>query len=171
MSRAGGGELQRLGTEIGNALRARDETLAIAESCTGGLIAATLTAVPGASDFFWGAAVVYTAHAKEALAGVAADTLERHGTVSAETTAELARGARARSGATYGLAVTGWAGPTAGPGSEVGEVHGALCHVAGIERGRWHFDGDRESVREEGARAVLMLLQGLLTAAQDDTDE
>lgn len=171
MSPAAGDELRRLGEQIGFAMRTRAETLAVAESCTGGLIAATLTAVPGASEFFWGGVVVYTASAKATLGGVGEETLGQHGTVSAETTEELASGIRARSGATYGVAVTGWAGPTAASGATVGEVHGAVCRAHGTWSSRWHFDGDRELVRVQAARAVLELLQGCLVSAQDGSDE
>jgi len=166
-----GDELRRLAEQVGVALRERGETLAVAESCTGGLIAARLTAVAGASDFFWGGVVVYTASAKVTLAGVGDATLREHGTVSAETTEELAMGVRARSGADYGLAVTGWAGPTAAPGAVVGEVYGAVALGGAVRLERWRFDGDRGLVRLQAARALLELLQGCLTAEQDGSDE
>ncbi len=155
----GAADLHSLCENIGAALRGRAETLAVAESCTGGMIAGALASVPGASMFFWGGAVVYSPDAKIILAGVEAADLERHGTVSAATSAALARGIRARSGATYGLAVTGWAGPSAPPQpGQLGEVHGALCHPDGTTTRRWQLDGDRQRVRQAATEAVLRLL-------------
>ena len=163
-------DLRRVAEAVGSELATRHETLATAESCTGGLIAATLTDIPGASDFLWGGGVVYSAAAKVAMVGIDADALERDGTVSATTSAALALGIRSRSGATYGLAVTGWAGPAEGPGETVGEVHGALSHDGGISAGDWNFGGDRSAVRRQAATAVLGLLRRHLINAQDGVD-
>ena len=147
-------ELHSLSERVAGALRARTETLALAESCTGGLIAAALTSVAGASDFFWGGAVVYSAEAKRSFTDIDQTDLDRHGSVSAETTAALARGVRNRSGATYGLAVTGWAGPFAASGQQLGEVHGALSHDGETLSRRWQFAGNRAHVRRQAARAA-----------------
>ena len=165
-----GDDLRRAADAVGAALAARHETLATAESCTGGLIAATLTGIAGASDFLWGGGVVYSAAAKVALAGVDGDVLDRDGIVSAPTTAALAVGIRSRSGATYGLAVTGWSGPTAAPGERVGEVHGALSHEGGVLAEAWQFGGDRAAVRRQAAAAALDLLRQHLVSAQDGVD-
>lgn len=163
-------DLRRAAEAVGAALAARHETLATAESCTGGLIAAALTDIPGASDFLWGGGVLYSAAAKVTLAGVDKDVLLREGTVSAPTTAALAAGIRSRSGATYGLAVTGWAGPAADPGESVGEAHGALSHAGGMLAEAWQFGGDRAAVRRQAAAAALDLLRRHLASAQDGAD-
>src|SRR5262249_18509606 len=94
--------------------RERELTLAAAESCTGGLVAARLTSVPGSSAVFLGGVVAYSNAVKESQLGVPASVLEEHGAVSAETAAAMARGARARLGADIAVAVTGIAGPGGG---------------------------------------------------------
>jgi PncC family amidohydrolase len=164
-------DLDRLAERVAGRLRAAGGTLALAESCTGGLVAAALTAVPGASDFLWGAAVVYSEDAKLVLAGIEAGVLEQHGPVSRTTSEALAAAMRRRAGATYGLAVTGWAGPTAGPGGTVGEAHGCLSHAGGAITRTWRICGDREAVRVGAAAATLALLQQHLDGAQDGDDE
>lgn len=164
--------LSWLAASVGEQLRHAALTLATAESCTGGLIAATLTALPGASDYFWGGGVVYGERAKVVLAGVDAALLERSGPVSAPTTEALAIGIRRRSGATFGLAVTGWAGPTAGDeGDEVGTVYACLSDGTTCRAGAWSFDGDREVVRTQAAIAALTLLRDRLSTPQDGADD
>jgi PncC family amidohydrolase len=160
-------DLAALGVSVGRLLRQRRETLALAESCTGGLIAATLTAVPGASEYLWGGAVVYTAASKRALAGLDAATLERHGTVSAATSEALAAAIRRLSGASYGLAVTGWAGPDTDAGGSVGTVFAALDDGGEIIERRWQLPGDRRQVRDAAATRALALLRAHLQAKQD----
>ena len=96
---------------VGNLLRARQATLAVAESCTGGLIADLITDVPGSSDYFVLSAVTYANQAKIDLLGVTSEILDRHGAVSEKTAKEMARGVQRISGATYGLATSGIAGP------------------------------------------------------------
>ena len=116
--------------------RERGLTLATAESCTGGLVAARLTSVPGSSDVFLGGVVAYANEVKEAELDVPAEVLAEHGAVSAETAAAMARGARERLGADVAVAVTGIAGPGGGtPEKPVGLVY---LHAAGpaASRGR-----------------------------------
>ncbi|EPX61555.1 Molybdopterin binding protein [Cystobacter fuscus DSM 2262] len=142
-------------------------TLAIAESCTGGLIASQLTAVPGASGFLMGSAVVYTERMKTAWAGVPPDMLERHGAVSRPVAVALAEGIRASCQTTYGLSVTGVAGPTGGtPEDPVGTVYCALAVDGGPTRcERFSLSGDRELIRLFAAFHTLELLrEHLLTA-------
>src|SRR5262249_10219131 len=108
---------------VGALLRASGQTLALAEACTGGLLAARLTEIAGSSDYFLGSAVTYANSAKAELVGVDPATLERFGAVSEETAREMALGARRRFGATIGIAVTGIAGPGGGsPEKPVGTV-------------------------------------------------
>lgn len=177
MSHPTANDLRRLAEEVGGILVERGETVATAESCTAGLVAATLTLVPGSSDFFWGGVVVYTAAAKVELAGIDSEFLAEHGTVSATTTEALAAAISARSGATYGVAVTGWAGPSAGPDPEhgpddaVGRVFGAVAdHRATVSR-RWDFEGDRDAVRAAAVGAVLGLVRRRLAGSDDGADD
>ncbi|UCD78697.1 MAG: CinA family protein, partial [Desulfobacterales bacterium] len=109
---------------VGMLLRKKNATLAVAESCTGGLIANLLTDVPGSSDYFLFSAVTYANQAKMKILDVSAETLEKHGAVSEQTAGEMARGAKAAVGATYGLAASGIAGP--GGGTEDKPV-GTVC--------------------------------------------
>ena len=105
-------------------LRRRGKTLAVAESCTGGLISKRLTDIPGCSDVFLGGCVTYCNDAKMKLLGVSAETLEAHTAVSAETAAEMARGVRLALGADIGISATGYAGPGGGTDEEpVGTVY------------------------------------------------
>jgi nicotinamide-nucleotide amidase len=137
-------------------------TVAFAESCTGGLAAARLTDVPGASVCFPGGVVTYSNEAKVALLGVSPETLERHGAVSAEVAREMAEGARRRFGATLGLGVTGVAGPTGGtPEKPVGTVHLALAAGDGTTlHERLVLPGDRAMVRRWTSSAALAMIRG-----------
>jgi nicotinamide-nucleotide amidase len=144
--------------------RERGLTLATAESCTGGLVGARLTEVPGASDVFLGAVVAYANEIKEALLGVSAETLQEHGAVSAECALEMARGARRALGADVALSITGIAGPDGGSSDKpVGLVF--LC-VAAAEQTvaqEIRFTGDRDQIRRYATVAALHLARRLLT--------
>lgn len=123
-----GSDADELQAVVVRALTARQETIALAESCTGGYIASRVTDVPGASAVFRGGYVVYSNQAKQACLGVRSETLETHGAVSEATAREMAEGARARMNATYALAVTGIAGPSGGtPDKPVGTVYIGLA--------------------------------------------
>jgi nicotinamide-nucleotide amidase len=139
-------------------------SLATAESCTGGLVAARLTSVPGASDVFYGSVVAYDNDIKIAQLGVGDDTLAKHGAVSAQTAAQMAQGARRSLAADVGVADTGIAGPSGGtPEKPVGLVY---LHVSAPEReeGReLRLPGDREAVRRRATTAALHLLRELLS--------
>ncbi|CAN5138192.1 competence/damage-inducible protein A [soil metagenome] len=143
-------------------------TLATADSCTGGLVSARLTAIPGASEVFVGGAVSYSNDAKRRLLGVPAEILSAYGAVSAETAAAMASGARAALDADVGLAVTGVAGPDGGtPEKPVGLV---FLHIEGPDREaalRLELPGDREAIQTRSAASVLHLLRRVLT--QPDT--
>jgi nicotinamide-nucleotide amidase len=145
---------------VGKALRARGETLALAESCTGGLIAKRVTDVPGASSWFLGAVVSYANEAKTNLLGVAAATLETHGAVSEETAREMAAGARERFGATYGLAVTGIAGPGGGTAEKpVGTTCFALAEEGRTTSEQQSLAGGRGWVRLRASQHALDTLR------------
>ncbi len=147
-----------------DAARALGLSIVTAESCTGGLVAAHLTSVPGASDVFRGGIVAYENDVKLAQLGVPEETLAGHGAVSAETAAAMATGARKSLGADVAVAVTGVAGPAGGtPEKPVGLVY---LHVSapGAEEGReLQFSGDREAIRRRATAAALHLLRSLLS--------
>ena len=144
--------------------RERGLTLATAESCTGGLVAARLTSVPGSSDVFLGAVVAYANEVKEAELGVPADMLATHGAVSAETAVAMARGARERLGADVAVSVTGIAGPGGGtPEKPVGLVYLCAAGPDGQRARDFVVTGDRETVRARASVAALHLLRALVT--------
>jgi competence/damage-inducible protein CinA-like protein len=143
--------------------RERGLTLATAESCTGGMVAARLTAVPGSSDAFLGSVVAYANAVKETGLGVPAALLAEHGAVSAEAAAAMAHGVRERLGADVGVAVTGVAGP--GGGSEDKPVGLVFAHVVGPDGEktvRTELPGDREMIRGRATAASLHLVRRLL---------
>jgi nicotinamide-nucleotide amidase len=143
--------------------RERGLTLATAESCTGGLVAARLTSVPGSSDAFVGSVVAYANDVKETGLGVPAETIERHGSVSAETAAAMAHGVRARLGADIGVAVTGIAGPDGGTEEKpVGLVFLHAVGPDGEEARETSLPGDRQMVRGRATAAALHLVRRLL---------
>ncbi len=145
-------------------LAARGETLAVAESCTGGMIASMIVDIPGASDVLREGVVAYANAAKTRLLGVAEELLREHGAVSGEVAAAMAGGVRANSGATYGLATTGIAGPSGGTKDKpVGTVWLALSRSAGIVYYHRVFSGGRLGVRTRAAYAALDLLRRELT--------
>jgi nicotinamide-nucleotide amidase len=138
----------------------RAETLSVAESCTGGLVAERLTNISGASRSFAGGAVVYSNELKTAFAGVPAELIARHGAVSREVAASLAEGIRTRCATTWGLGVTGIAGP--GGGSEekpVGLVYVAVTDGKNTEVIEKKFSGDRHRIRHYSAQQALDLLR------------
>ena len=140
-----------------------DLTLATAESCTGGLVAGRLTAVPGSSAVFRGGVVAYANEAKEAALGVPAAVLTENGAVSAETAAAMARGACERLGADVGVAVTGIAGPDGGSDDKpVGLVFLHAIGLDGEERIRLDLPGGREMIRGRATAAALHLVRRLL---------
>lgn len=140
-------------------------TLAVAESLTGGLIGATLTEVPGASAAFVGGVISYSTDLKERLLGVPADLLAREGAVHPRVAAAMARGVRELTGATYGLAVTGVAGPEPQDGKPVGTVHIA---IGGPDGRVWHKDlrlsGSREQIRVKTVNEAVDLGVGVVEA-------
>jgi PncC family amidohydrolase len=141
-------------------LRRRKLTVAAAESCTGGLLAAVLTAHGGSSEYFKGGAVVYSNEAKTILADVAPDLIHGHGAVSPVVAGALARGARARLGATIGLGITGIAGPGgATPGKKVGLTYVAVDSDEHSTVKKYEWPYDREGNRLASVGAALDLLE------------
>jgi nicotinamide-nucleotide amidase len=139
---------QSLEQIVGYWLQMRNATLAVAESCTGGLLGERITSVGGSSRYFAGGAIVYSNAVKTELAGVPADMIERHGAVSREVAAALAESIRYRCDTTLGIGITGVAGPTGGtPEKPVGLVFHALASASGTEVIERTFPGDRKRIR------------------------
>ena len=149
--------------QLGETLRARGAMLATAESCTGGLIAATCTSVAGSSDWFERGFVTYSNTAKTEMLGVDAALIATHGAVSAEVACAMAEGALRHSKASLAVAVTGIAGPGgATPGKPVGTVWLALARRGGAtEAERLQLAGDRTAVREQTVQHTLRRLLDL----------
>ena len=145
-------------------LVSRGERVAVAESCTGGLLAQLVTSVPGASAAFDLGVVAYANAMKERLVGVPAELLAAHGAVSEPVARALAEGARRVSGAHWGVGVTGVAGPSGGtPEKPVGTVHLAIASAAGTTAFQRAYRGDRERVRRHAAYDALDLLRRALS--------
>lgn len=133
---------------VGNLLRSQGATIAVAESCTGGLISHRLTNVPGSSDYLERSIIAYSNKAKKDLLKVPATTLNRFGAVSKETAESMAKGVRKLSKTTFGLAVTGIAGPTGGtPEKPVGTVFISIAHGRQVTTQKCRFYGDREQIK------------------------
>jgi PncC family amidohydrolase len=144
--------------EIIHLLTERGQTLAVAESCTGGLIGHLLTEIPGSSEVFLGGVIVYANAVKE-MVGVPAETLERYGAVSAQTAHELAMGIRLWADADYGLAVTGIAGPGGATETKpVGLTYVGLASPDRTECEEHTFKGDRTQNKHHAADAALQML-------------
>lgn len=146
----------KLVEELHRALRGQNGTVAVAESCTGGLLGAAITAVPGSSDVFSGGVIAYSNAAKRTVLGVSREILEEHGAVSEPVCRRMARAVQERFDSDLGLSITGVAGP--GGGTEEKPV--GLVYVGVADRGReqvrcFEFDGDRTEVRARSVRTVL----------------
>ncbi|MDR0302013.1 MAG: CinA family protein [Treponema sp.] len=156
---------EKTANELIHKLKTSSITLALAESCTAGIVSALLAGVPGASEVLWGSFVTYTKEAKVSMLGIDEKIPETFGLVSRQTACAMARGAVQKSGADAAAAVTGLAGP-AGDGSDV--PVGTVWVVAASKKGEimaneHHFTGSRNEVRIKAAIAVLEILQTLLT--------
>ncbi len=139
-------------------LRELGATVAVAESLTGGLLSAALTETAGASETMRGGLVVYATALKAVLAGVDPDLLARVGAVDPDVAAQLAAGARDRCGSTYGLGVTGVAGPAEQDGRPVGTVFAALAGPSGTLVRHYALDGDRAQIRAAAVDVAVGLL-------------
>ena len=144
--------------------REREWTLATAESCTGGLVGAALTALAGASDVYVGGVVAYSNEVKRSQLGVATESLREHGAVSAETAVSMAAGARRALDADVGVSVTGVAGPEGGTAEKpVGLVFITVETPEDQSTERLQLDGDRNAIREGATRRALLLLERVLS--------
>lgn len=160
---------------LGERLRATGGTLATAESCTGGLVAARVTAVPGASDYFDRGVVTYAYDAKRGWLGVTREALDEHGAVSETVAREMARRVRDHADATWGLSVTGIAGPSGGTEEKpVGTVYLGVAYAGEWGSGESYaavehhvFEGDRAAVREQASARALSMLAEHVEARSD----
>jgi len=167
---------QALVEALGDALRDREERLAVAESCTGGLLGGALTAVAGSSDYFDSGHTVYAYDAKRRHLGVSREALDEHGAVSAPVALEMARGVRDVADVDWGVSVTGVAGPTGGSAeTPVGTVYIGVAYAGPWgsqtsfgETRRQTFEGDRRDIR---AQTVTAALEYLLEAVRDGPSE
>lgn len=149
---------------VGEMLRQRRSTVAVAESCTGGLLGDRFTSVPGSSDYFVGGFITYTNEMKMELLGVAPEILKEFGAVSKETAEAMAMGARRRTKATYALSVTGVAGPdSGGEKAPVGTMYVAIADDVGTHVAHRQFIGDRTRVRVFVCQMALDLLRRRMT--------
>ncbi|SHE57181.1 competence/damage-inducible protein cinA [Desulfofundulus australicus DSM 11792] len=145
---------------VGKLLVKKGLTCALAESCTGGLVAARLTSIPGSSAYFWGSVVAYDNRVKEKVLGVPAGVLETHGAVSRPTAIAMAEGVRNLMGTHLGLSITGIAGPGGGtPVKPVGLTYIALATAEGTTCQEFHFPGHRQAVRQGAANAALNMIR------------
>lgn len=149
------------------ALQVRDESVATAESLTGGLLAGFLTGVPGASVSFPGGVVTYATEVKQDLLGVPADVVAEHGVVSGPCAEAMASGVRRLLDATWGLSTTGVAGPDTQEGKPVGTVFVGVAGPGGVRSVGLRPDGDRAEIREQACIAALSEL--LATLGEGDS--
>ena len=145
---------------VASALVENRATIAVAESCTGGMLAERLTNVPGSSSYFLGGVVCYSNELKTSLVGVPPELIESKGAVSPEVAMALADGIRKRTGATLGVGVTGIAGPSGGsPEKPVGLVHLAIADERGPRENVARFPGDRDRIRIQAAQTALDMVR------------
>ncbi|MFE6335270.1 CinA family protein [Streptomyces sp. NPDC057806] len=164
--------------EVVRLLTVRGETLAVAESLTGGLVAAEITAAPGASQAFRGSVTAYATELKQRVLGVDAALLERRGAVDPQVAAEMAAGVRKALGADWGIATTGVAGPDEQDGQPVGTVFVAVDGPRAADSGSagggkvasLRLNGDRAEIRMESVRSVLALLLQQLASEQPENE-
>ena len=163
---------------ISDRLRERGETLAVAESLTGGRVCARLTAIPGASDYFDRGVVAYSNSAKQAALGVSRESLDADGAVSESVAREMACGVRDTAGTTWGVSTTGIAGPTGGTDDKpVGLVYVGVAYAGpwGSESSfarvdRHVFDGDRAAVAQQSATHALVALDDAIDSVAEQSD-
>ncbi len=151
---------ETLAEKVASLLLAQGKRLAVAESCTGGMLGKLITDVPGSSNYFWGGVNSYSNEAKQLLLGVAEETLTSYGAVSKETAREMAQGIRKLSGTDFALSITGNAGPGGGsPDKPVGMVYIGVAHASGCEVKELRFVGGRDAIRIISAKSALDLLR------------
>ncbi|WP_288468215.1 CinA family protein [uncultured Curtobacterium sp.] len=152
-------------------LTARGETVAVAESLTGGLVVATLVGVPGASAVVRGGVVAYATPVKHTVLGVSADLLAEHGAVDPEVARQMASGVRTALAvdgepATWGISTTGVAGPDPQDGKPVGTVFVGIASATGAEAYELHLEGDREAIRQGTVSELLARMSATVRSGE-----
>ena len=160
----GSGDVRGDVVEVHRLLAERGATVAVAESLTGGLLGAALTSMSGASATFRGGVLVYSTDLKETLGGVPGPLLDAEGAVSAEVAAAMAAGVRDRTGATYGVALTGVAGPDLQEGHPAGTVFIGVAGPVGGQVRSLRLRGDRSAIRSGTVDAALEMLRDVISA-------
>ncbi|MCX7568604.1 competence/damage-inducible protein A [Tumebacillus sp. DT12] len=159
---------ETLPVKVGKLLRAKGQTMATAESCTGGMIATMITDVPGCSDIFWGSVVSYHNDVKHGVLGVEESVLREHGAVSSQCARQMAEGARRTTGADWAVSVTGIAGPGGGTKEKpVGLVFVGVAGPNGTTVEEYHLRGDRHQFR---LRTAKVALYDLMQRIQNDSE-
>jgi len=157
------GGVMRIENLLGADLTARGLTLAVAESCTGGLVGHRITSAPGSSSYFLGGVISYSNEAKEQLLGVPRRVLRVLGAVSPDTAESMAQGVRRCFGSSLGLAITGIAGPSGGtPAKPVGLTYVSLASESGLITREFIFPGDRTAVKRKASQAALAMVRDYL---------
>jgi len=157
-----GSSPQSVAADVLRKLRSTSATLAVAESCTGGWLGKVITSIPGASVSFWGGVIAYDNEAKLKLLSVSPDVLRADGAVSERTAREMASGVVEVSGATWGVGLTGLAGPDGGTADKpVGTVYVAISGPCDLCR-TYHLSGDRRRIRRQAVDKALELLDEAL---------
>lgn len=155
--------ISRAVSELGECLRVENDFLATAESCTGGLLASTLTDSPGSSEWFAGSVVAYSNEVKSNLLGVQPAILEEHGAVSEPVVLAMAEGVLKTVGASVSVAISGIAGPSGGtPDKPVGTVWMAWAWSSGSRARLYNFTGDRTAIKEQSVMAAINGLLGVV---------
>jgi PncC family amidohydrolase len=157
-------EAASIAARVHAALQERGQTLATAESLTGGRLAAALTDVPGASKSYVGGVVAYATSVKEAVLGVPAELVARYGVISSECALAMARGAASVTGATWGIGTTGVAGPDGQDGHPPGTVHVGLVGPGTTRALALELVGGREAIQDRTCQAALSALEDMLAA-------
>ncbi|MBE9063671.1 competence/damage-inducible protein A [cf. Phormidesmis sp. LEGE 11477] len=163
---------QSLAEVVGELLKARSQTLSVAESCTGGSLGGLITAIPGSSSYFWGGVISYDNQVKQQILGVDKAVLARCGAVSAEVAAAMAVGVRDRLGTDWALSITGIAGPGGGSDEKpVGLVYIGLASAGGTKTEKHLFgqEASRDRIRQQSALSALNLIRLSLLRSQEDT--
>ncbi|SCK48758.1 nicotinamide-nucleotide amidase [Streptomyces sp. WMMB 714] len=156
--------------EVLDLLIERDETVAVAESLTGGMVAAEITSAPGSSQAFLGSVTAYATDVKQELLGVDGDLLQQRGAVDAEVARQMAQGVRKLLRSTWGVATTGVAGPEPQDGNEVGTVYVAVAGPRGADSRLLQLDGNRATIRKGSVTNALKLLNEELTGKMRPKD-
>ncbi len=149
--------------ELGEKLRDRKLTIAVAESCTGGLLGSKITDVPGSSEYFLGGVIAYQNEVKESLLHVPQDVIASHGAVSAQTVEAMASGCRELFKCDIAVSITGIAGPGGGSAEKpVGLVYVGLATASGMISRRFQWDGSRVQNKESSIRAAMEMILATL---------